>query len=110
MTDDQVIFHAARLQAQWPYLKAMDWRILGAIIGFGEDGMPLAYVRKNMDFYGSMTSFIPAAERLADAGLIVRVEIEVPHQYKGKEGRKDRIEVYYKRTAKPFIEEAQWVL
>lgn len=104
MTDDQILARASQVHTKHPKLRPLDWRILGAIIEGGDTGLPLAYVRTQNAFLGSLPAFLPAIERLIKAGLITRKE--VPYQsteYAGKRGRKPRGEIVYYRTASPIV-------
>lgn len=87
MTDDEILFRATRIQAEWPYLKALDFRLLGALFAFDE--MPRAYLRVHPDFFGTFRSFEPSLKRLEDAGLIERI--------KAPNG-----DVFVRRTKKPL--------
>lgn len=98
MSDDSIIAHASRVHAAHPELRPLDWRILGCIIDAGPSGLPLAYVRTQAEFLGSIPAFLPATERLIQAGMIERREVPyAATQYSGRKGRKPRLEVVYCR-------------
>jgi hypothetical protein len=105
MTHDQILAAAYRVHTQTPHLKPLDLRVLGAVIGTGNDGLPLAYVRGKPDLFGTLTAFLPAVDRLVAAGLVQRLEIDfTPSNYRGKANRPNRKEVVYVRTSKPIID------
>jgi hypothetical protein len=86
-----------------PELRPLDWRVLGSVVAAGPEGLPLAYVRRKGDYFGSLTSFLPAAQRLTDEGLIVQQRRAYgAADYPGKTTRPDREDVYYVRTARPI--------
>jgi hypothetical protein len=102
-TDDQTIAQASRIHTKRPELKPLDWRVLGSVIQAGTTGLPLAFVRGQSEFLGSLPAFLPAVDRLIKAGLVERRE--VPYQateYSGKAGRQARKEVVFYRTSTPI--------
>jgi hypothetical protein len=103
MTDDLTIAQASRIHTKRPELKTLDWRVLGSVIQAGPIGLPLAFVRGQSEFLGSLPAFLPAVDRLIKAGLVERRE--VPYQateYSGKAGRQARKEVVFYRTSTPI--------
>lgn len=103
MTLDEVLAAASVSHNLRPDLRPLDWRVLGAIVAAGGEGLPLAYVRQRADHFGSLTAFLPAVQRLIESGLIVQQRrAYASADYPGKPSRSDREDVYYVRSARPI--------
>ena len=96
-TDDNIIAAAALLHRHRPNLTAQDWRVLGAIIEAGVEGLPFMAVRAEPEFYGTGRKVYPTLDRLIAEGLIEKIQ----------HGRGQGAPVYFRRTSAPIVPVAE---